>query len=90
MDLWLPQGRCVMAAQTTTGIALRNYWRTGDYVVTQPGKAEVRLSADEAGAKPYDAAAVAADLGPGYWLRNGQGFVDAEGRKYTEWTWVAL
>lgn len=79
-----------MAAQTTTGITLRNYWRSGDYVVTQPGKDEVRLTAVEAGPKPYDAAAVAADLGPGYWLRNGQGFLDAHGRKYSEWTWVAL
>ena len=79
-----------MTAQTTTGIALRNYWRSGDYVVTQPGKADVVLTAEQAGPKPYDAAAVAADLGPGYWLRRGEGFVNTDGRRYSEWTWVAL
>lgn len=79
-----------MTAQTTTGIALRCYWRTGDYVVTQPGKDDVRLTAVEAGARPLDTMQIAADLTGGYWLRNGQGFVDGEGRKYTEWTWVQL
>lgn len=71
-------------------ITLQNFWRSGDYVVTWPGQPEVRLTADEAGPRPFDTTQDAAGLTNGYWLKRGDGFLNAEGRRYSEWTWTQL
>lgn len=67
-------------AQTTTGILLTQFHRTGRYALNQPGKDTAVFDDDTVFAE----IAASAGLTNGYWLR------EHNESDRTTWTWVQL